>query len=204
MTVQSDVISSVPIQLEALDDFGDPVLLHAAHGGLRVAADLPVDGTDYIFTYLTDPDGVADLAVNGSVTAVEYSFSPPVMAHINRVNLGMSDDSKAMPNGFFTIGTLANGLTIQLRDTNGKVLQHFGTDVVPITTHARFGPLAGVDTGTDDTAGTANGAVRWTIAEAGKALMMKPSETLVITVQDDLSAITELFVMVQGVKLDQM
>ena len=70
-----------------------------------------------------------------------------------------------------------------------------------IKTNADFTFLAGVDNKVD--AGVANAAryVRWTIAKAGQALLLRGGEGIGMVVQDDLSGMVDFKILVQGVLL---
>ncbi len=79
------------------------------------------------------------------------------------------------------------------------ILQHFGTDIVPLTSTASFSNLAGVDAVFAGAAGPNILPIRWTIEKSGNKMTMYPDQIFRCVVQDDLTPATAIYMMVQGV-----
>ncbi len=152
-----------------------------------------------LFQYLETPAGSVDMNVDGSSTPVEFHFASHELSHITRINWTHFDNAADDIDGFFSIAALTNGCTIQVRAADGTVLQHFGTDKVPLKRSVDFAALAGVDVRSDSGGSVSASAVRWTIEAVGEELLLRPSQAFVFTVRDNLTALTQFRAMAQGV-----
>lgn len=152
-------------------------------------------------TYEFLKDGAeVDLSVVTTTANYDYTLGPTEYFEIERVLFRGGDDSKGLPNSFFGISALSNGLLLQILDDSPAIVEHFTTDDVPIKEHFDLSNLAGVDVGTDSISNLSGIGSRWTISKSGKRVLMKPGWTLRVVVQDDISALRLLRVSVQGLK----
>lgn len=155
-----------------------------------------------IYTYL-DSDGGKDFPMVPIPPTLEvpanFDFvSSGAYTDIVTVNFRAFTASQGVPDTFFGIDELANGLLIQVLDDQDQIRANFGTDDFPIKTHHDLNVLAGVDV--DRVTATAKSAlsVEWNLLNSGRAIKLEPGWIFRIVVQDDLSTIPELRVMVQG------
>lgn len=156
---------------------------------------------DHLHDAVADSD---DMNVDGSSTPVNFDFTVPTgkVFLFTRFNAQFDDDKKDVPNGFFSIAALSNGLLMQIRDTNGTVLQDFDTTAAPIKNHADMIALAGVDVDSDGTANLSSGGFRFTITKTGAAMKLTAGQVVRVVVRDSLTGLDELRFMVQGILRD--
>ena len=161
---------------------------------------------NFIYDHLHDAVGNSDdLNVNGSVTPVNYDFTVPTgkVFLLTRINAEMRDNTKDIPNGFFSIASLTNGMIFEILDTDGTtVLQGFNTVAHPIKNHADMQGLAGVDVDTDSVANVMGGGFRWTITKTGAAMRLTAGQMIRVIVQDNLEALQEFHILIQGLQRD--
>ncbi|MHC4301522.1 MAG: hypothetical protein ACYS7Y_30000 [Planctomycetota bacterium] len=155
----------------------------------------------YIFKYLRN-GAEEDLATaTGTPGAPEHFdyVADSDYVKLHRCMISIRDDGIS-PFDFGAIsGGLTNGLQIRLYDASDKLVTDF-TDGVPIKTNGQFVLLAGVDVDRDVTAGDDQLTVRWTFAKAGEPLHMKTGDYFRVSVQDTLTAMTAMAIVVQGSK----
>ncbi len=138
------------------------------------------------------------MSINGSVTPVAFEWEnirsrPAAIAR----TLWSILDAGPTANTFGGIaGGITNGLLIELVD-NADVVQFDFFDGETVKKNHQFGLLAGVDWVVLAGPGDAF-TVRWTLAKAGKELRLPPGFKLRVTVQDDLTPIDSMTVMLQG------
>jgi hypothetical protein len=140
------------------------------------------------------------MAVDGSSTAVEFSVSSGEVVAIERILFTTVDNSKEDADGFFSIAALTKGMLIQVKE-GAEILQHFGTDDIPIKRHADFNLLAGNDLVGEDAGGDGRFAIRWTIGRSGRRLLLSPPQKFVFIVQDNLSTFIEIRALAQGYRV---
>ena len=156
---------------------------------------------DHLHDAVADSD---DMNINGAVTPVNFDFTVPTgkVFLFTRFNAQFDDTNKDVPNGFFSIAALGNGLLMQVRDIDGTVLQDFDTADAPIKNHADMIALAGVDVDTDGVANLSSGGFRFTLTKTGAAMRLTAGQVIRVVVRDDLTGLTELRFMVQGLQRD--
>jgi hypothetical protein len=192
LEVETDTITTV------LHDPIDHTHVEADITDLDVPPTRSISG--FIFEHIKTDADATNLGVDGSTTSVNYDFTAVVECDLYRVNFTTHDNAAFDADGFFSIAALAgDGLLVQLLDANGVIKQHFGTNVIPITRHRHLYALLGIDINDDSAGATSASGGRWTIAKSGAAAHLLPGEKFRIVVADDLSAIAELEVMVQGI-----
>jgi len=133
-------------------------------------------------------------------TAGTYSYTVPAGKdfYLQRVNVTMIDGTVTILK-FGGENALTNGCLFQVRDAGGTVLQHFGTDDVPIKRNIDFAALAGPDVPVEPAAGDDAFIVRWTVAKAGEPVRISAGDSFNFISQDSLAGITEMNIMVQGI-----
>jgi hypothetical protein len=187
------------------DDNGDLVHLQR----IVTVTQSTAGGTDpgeSLFTHFTlDGAGVSnDMAVNGASVAQSFRYIVPTakVARIARICGHMIHLTGAWaPNTFGSLSELANGCIVRAVDSDDSVLEDF-TDGDPITSNAEWSDLLGPDAFVDiDKAKMI--PFRWTLTQAyTEPLILTAGQYMEILIQDNLSAIDEWHLMIQGKLVD--
>ena len=158
---------------------------------------------DFVFAFMKDSgDGVA-MNVDGSSDVKAFNYEVPAGKTFlfERVNVHIQDSS-IRADGFGGLTILANGLLVEIIDTDGSTVVLDFTDGKPLKRHNSFGHLAGIDADAD-TSGVGGAQdsilIRWTINRAGASMLLHTGEIIRVTVQDDLTGLSHFRMMVQGV-----
>lgn len=159
---------------------------------------------DFVYTYLVDPTGSVDMDVDGSVVPVNFDYIVPAGTvyknfMFSRINIVMVDGAIRWGQFGGLGGALNNGLLFQAIDNNGVIQQNFGGDQHAVTTNEDFAALAGVDSIISPAAGDDALPVRFSIFKAGNKMTMFPNWRIRVVVQDNLTGISHLHMMVQGI-----
>jgi len=163
-------------------------------------------GRGVLYRYMRNPDNDAfDMAVNGSVTPVNYRFTCPPNrnTYLSRILINLCTLTTPIGSDFGDIANgLTNGMAWKLHDANGSVMVDL-TDGNAIKQNRIFGVLAGPDWSLA-TAQGGDGAVtvRWTFSKAGRAIKLTPGQYIQTVVQDDLTSLPSAECMLQGYFLD--
>jgi hypothetical protein len=192
-------------------------IIDAADARARVLEVWPSGSTDerahawQEFEHLTNSSGATSMNVDGSGTAVNFDYTVPLgrFMLLERVNMQVLGGAARALAGFFTTAAaLGTGCLVQILAADGTVIEHFGTDVTPITTTVQWNKLAGTDVNSDSAAARSTFAIRWTIAKAGAPAIMTPGQRFRIVIQDDLTDVTtnieDWEAMVQGILIDDV
>ncbi len=158
---------------------------------------------DILYRHLRDSGGSANMGVDGSGTPVEFCYAAEdgELIALERVMV-LIVDAAVKIDKFGGLTALDNGLLIEARDAQGQRTLDFG-DGDAIKTNSDWVLLAGTDVNIQTGVGVDMCAVRWTVGKTGTSMRMKPGEKFVVTVRDNLSALTEMFhIVVQGQKYD--
>ncbi len=161
---------------------------------------------DHVFQYLLRASDLAyDLAVDGSVTPQNFDYRIPAGTkykkfQLVRVCMLFADASMRYDRFLGFAALLPNGMLFQVVDIDGTtIIQHFGTDIVPLISTASFSNLAGVDAVFAGEAGPNILPIRWTIEKSGNKMTLYPNQIFRCVVQDDLTPATGIQIMVQGI-----
>lgn len=149
-------------------------------------------------------DGTVAMNIDGSGGAVNFDYIVPAgtiykQFLFSRINLVIVDGGIRWGRFGGLATALTNGLLIQALDDNNVIQQHFTTDVHPIQTNEDFGGLAGVDNVIRLAAGDDAMPVRFSIFKSGNLMTLLPNWRVRVVVQDDLTGISHLDGIVQGV-----
>lgn len=160
--------------------------------------------TAFVFKYIREGANL-EMNVNGSITPVEYKYTVPAgkFFYWTRTVFHVKD-SGSKPNDFGGIGGgLTNGLLMSVRDSGDAELVDL-LDTLPIKTNSDHAHLASVDVDIKDAQGGADDSfvVRWTLEKAGAAMVLQPAEYFMVTVRDDLQALTSFLISVHGLLYD--
>lgn len=158
---------------------------------------------DYIYRELDlvgDGSGSSDMAVNGSITPVEFLIKPPAgkVYILKRMNVVALAASWARADQYGGIA-LTNGMRILIR--NDSITKFEYTLQNKILNWADWGRLAGSDVPTSGGVGHDALVVRWTFAKGtGKdiELVGDQGDELVVIIQDNLSPLEAHTITVQG------
>ncbi len=158
--------------------------------------------TNFVFKLLRTSADSDDMAVNGSVTPVAFRYTVQVgrVFELWRITWHIIDGG-IRADGFGGLTARANGLLLRILKSDESVELDV-TDGEGLKRHADFTNLAGVDV-IPDTSGVGgaedNVSVRWTIARAGRAMLLTEGQHIELVVRDDLSDLTVFHGMVQGI-----
>lgn len=155
----------------------------------------PCEG-DSIFKFLTTGSSI-EMNVDGG-TPVNFKFvnTNNRNAYLVRACITMVDASMT-PIKFGGVAALTNGVDFGVYDDSDVEKLNF-TDGEPIKSNIEFGSLAGIDVNIGDFGASDALSIRWTMARAGGAITIPPNWYFQAKVQDDLSALTQFRIMVQG------
>jgi hypothetical protein len=131
-----------------------------------------------------------------------YELVPPLgyFSHISRVCF-LIQDTNCNIGKFGGLAALTNGLKVESYNDQGVLDVDF-LDGETIKTNEEFDLLSGADViGIDNTKAVDAVPVRWTVEKgtSGAPLLLLPGSILRVTIQDDLSGITNFRAMTQGV-----
>lgn len=158
----------------------------------------------HVYTLLQRADGTVDMNIDGSGGAVVFDYIVPAgtiykQFLFSRLNFVVVDGNIRWGRFGGLAAALTNGLLVQALDDNNVIQQHFTTDIHPIRTNEDFGGLAGVDNVIRLAAGDDAMPVRFSIFKSGNLMTMLPNWRVRVVVQDNLSEITHMDGIVQGV-----
>ena len=148
---------------------------------------------------LLTSDGTASMNTDGSSSVKTFSYASTGNTMLHRCLVHIVDGS-INPVDFAGINSgVANGLRINVTDSDGTMLNTFGTDVIPIINNTRWVLLAGTDIDRD-TSGPGNDAltIRWSFDKSGTPIMLSAGESFNIEIRDDLTAVSQFHVLLQG------
>lgn len=149
-----------------------------------------------IYEFLTN-GGSRAMNVDGT-TPVTFKYTPTVDVQLHSVHTHLVDTGISADD-FGGISALANGVLIQVLDTEAAVIQHFGTDLHPIQQNFDFAVYAGDKISRDFAGGGDDVYIfDWDFNHAGAELTLLAGQTFQFIIQDDLQALTEFTVMLQG------
>ena len=159
---------------------------------------IPVPPVNHLYKLLAD-GATTDMSVDGSVTAVEYEYTCPdnQVTFIEDITV-LIVDGAISPTKFGGITALTNGLKIEAIDSDTTTVLHDYTEDVTIKKNADWALLAGSDRETTAAAGDDVEEVQWSLTSESGPLLLTEGQIFRVTVQDNLSAITEMEMMVQG------
>ena len=142
--------------------------------------------------------GSRNMAVDGSVTPVEFSWGPTTAAQITRVLFKIRDGSVAK-NKFAGGSELSvgDGLLFRVLDSANNVLHDF-LDGEEIRALDDFDLIAGIDSISVPAAGDDSWSCRWTLEKSGKKYPLFAGQRLAVTIRADLSGITHFYGNIQG------
>lgn len=167
---------------------------------------------EYVGKYLRDSNGSANMAVNGDVTPVEFSFSPSegFTFFLERFIFALTDITKEWAaNEFGTRPALTKGLLLYITNPNGDIANDLldlsgGLTDSPeaIQTNGGFFTLAGTQT----QPGKNGLAIEYIMSRAtgDRPIIIREGWKVVMVVQDDLAgsgALDFFTANVQGISL---
>lgn len=159
--------------------------------------------SSFVYKLLRNPlNDSDDMNVDGSITPVTFSYTVPAdrIFELWRINWHIIDES-IRADGFGGLTVLTNGMLLRIVKANEDVELDF-TDGAPIKRHSEFSHLAGIDLFPDTTGvGQAEDAlsIRWTIARAGRTMLLTAGQSIEFVVRDDIDGLTHFQAMVQGI-----
>lgn len=141
--------------------------------------------------------GSADMNVDGSVTPVKFQAVPTVPVSLERLCVQIVDGGIS-PTKFAGLTALTNGIEVLIVTAAGATVIDF-LDGETIKKNADWTFLAGTDNPIDAAAGDDQLQVRWTVSKGlGAPLELNSDRIIQMTVQDNLTEITEFRILAQG------
>ncbi len=170
------------------------------YGGFTLP--IPVPPENQLYTALKD-GATTDLSVDGSSTEAEYLYTCPdnKIVFIDEVNI-LIVDGGISPTKFGGITALTNGVLIQSVDSDGTTVLVNFTAEFPIKKNADWHLLAGSDRETTAAAGDDTEEVSWSLVGESGPLLLTEGQIFCMIIRDDLRAITEFIVAVDGLIFD--
>ncbi len=155
--------------------------------------------TKQLYKFLASPAEATNMAVDGG-TPVEFSLAPAAGEKytVHRIIISVQDGGAWTADKFGSLTALGNGVLMDVEAGGASVLDLL--DGVPITANASWGAFCyDVDLKTWG-AGESLLAARWSFDKSGYPLTIDggQSESLVATIQDDLSDLTAFRIACQG------
>jgi hypothetical protein len=142
---------------------------------------------------------VKDMAVNGSVTPKNYDWVASGPTIVTNIHLTAWDNASEVPNGFFTLAALTNGLDFEILDAGLSTIWDL-TDGVPFKNHALLAML-GDDfvTTTQVGGGASNFQVGLDPAHTHLGpVAVQEGWRIRMTVNDDLSTLQGMYLRING------
>ncbi len=159
--------------------------------------------TDFIMEFFRNGGGSMEMAVDGSITPVEFEWKneePIKNAVCARLLWDILDGSPTTTKFGGIIGGLTNGVLMQLVDAADAVVLDF-TDGDPIKQNHQFARMVGTDWALTIGAGVDAVNVRWSLFKTGKELLVPPGFKLRVTIRDDLTTVDSMSVSMQGYRI---
>ncbi len=158
------------------------------------------DFDSIIYEFLRETGGSNEMSIDGSITPVVFEWvnERTTPAVINRTLWDILDAAPTATKfaGIAAPG-LTNGLKIECADPS-DVVQFDFLDGGTIKQNHQFSTLAGVDWVLTTGQGLDAITIRWSLFKSGKEMRLPPGFKFRVTVQDDLTSIDTMTVMLQG------
>lgn len=155
------------------------------------------DASMAVYKYLAD-GATKSLAVDGT-TPVEYSYKATVPTLLNRALIYYKDGGTWTEVKFGSLAALTNGLKFEVHRNGTVILDLF--DGVLVKNNGDMSRVCYDNEIRSVGSGEAYQPARYTFGKAGQPLLLRRNDSVVMTVQDDIQLITEMYVMVQGYKI---
>lgn len=154
---------------------------------------------DFCFKTLKNAAGAHEMAT----TAQEwlYTVGEGRILRLARVIVHLSDSSVDISDFGGIAGGLTNGCLLAIHDSNNDVLLD-PLDGSVIKTNGDWAHLAATDVRVDNGQGDDQLTVRWTIHKAGEIMSLLEGQHLSFTTQDNLTALSSMHIVLQGIEYD--
>lgn len=152
----------------------------------------------HIFEFLRNA-GSKNANVNGSVTPVTFEYEAPHDGvSLTRLIIYIQDDVGFFAQTYGGIAQLANGILLQQVDSENNVIVDF-LDGDPIQTNHGWAQRC-YDYRYDAAQifGDKSASIRWTWAATGGPIVLKTGDKIRVTIQDNLTTLSEHTFTVQG------
>jgi hypothetical protein len=168
---------------------------------LTVAEGLKPTHPGPFFNEFLENGGSSDLNVDGSSTPVDFTLSPPSgkIYHIHKVLIGIEDTSINHDKFGGITGGLTNGILFKVKENGTE------RDLIPVALKKNAGFYVVAFDVTISSSTTDILVARWDFSDSGTTLKLQDSTSdyLKLTVQDDLTTITQFKVLVQGYEVTE-
>jgi hypothetical protein len=176
----------------------DELFVHMGMGpeenGLRVAtATEHVENQLYRFLD-TVGDGTGTKTANAdySVTAAKFRIKAPVNKHyvLYTMTVHIEDNAALTLLGYgASVGPLSNGIDVYIADANENDIFNL-TDDVKIKSNPQWMRVAGLGVIHNYGGASEHLTLSWDFERSGSALVLRPSQSLVVALNDDFSHLT--------------
>lgn len=155
------------------------------------------DATRAIYKWLVN-GATKDMSVDGS-TPVAFVYTAPVPALMNRAIIYYRDGGVWTEAKFGSLTALTNGVMFEVHRNGASILDLF--DGLPLKTNSDMSRICFDNDIRSVGSGESYQPARFTFQKAGQALMLRKGDSLVMTIQDNLAALSEMYCMVQGYQI---
>jgi hypothetical protein len=158
--------------------------------------------TEFIYALLANSSGEVDMSTQATTSVFSYTVANDKVLHLMRINVALVDGAMRVDRFGGMAGALSTGLGLGIFNPVGTQTLDF-TDGQNIKQNSDWSLLAGVDASVELSQGDDFLPVRFTVAKAtGVPMRLSAGWSIRATVNDDINAITELKIMIQGALLD--
>lgn len=161
------------------------------------------DASKAVYRFLTDDGLVVDgtnhnMAVDGT-TPVPYYYKAAVPAVIERCIVHVRDGGVWTEVKFGSLASLTNGVTLGVHRNGVVILDLFGG--ITMQENQDWNHVCyDVDIRSVGSGESYLGA-RYTFAKSGQPVLLRKNDSLVATVSDNLAALTDFHIMIQGYQI---
>ena len=188
--------------------FGSIAEAIAAYGGHRPPIGIftfpsPVIAGDFIYQSLREA-GSPSMRVDGSETACKFDYEVPagMVALIESSTVEIVNLTQRQTN-FGGLSALSNGVLVQGIDSDGSTEIIDYLDGQPLKKNGDFTRLTGVENPIHTEPLDDFFQAGWNMKKSGATPMYLPGQRFRVTVQDNLTGITEMGWIVQGVLINE-
>jgi len=136
-----------------------------------------------------DGTGTVNANVDGG-TPVAFKLTCPAGVHyeVARLIVYIEDTGNLLAANYGALGVLTNGVLVEVHDASGNPTGQLGHT---LKSNSHWAKVCHDSSAHDYGSGNNAVSVRWTFQAAGESINLMPSESLVVTIQDDLQGLVE-------------
>ncbi len=154
-------------------------------------------GANLIYKYLRNA-GSVEMAVDGDDPVIKFDFVSVGESNIGHINFEILDGTMRNERFAGLAAALTNGILMEVFDTDGTTVLLDFLDGVPIKSNANWTSLTGRDEIQQESAGDDLLPIHFDLIDTGELLNLQDGQIIRVTIQDDLSTLTQFRALVQG------